>query len=1072
MGVKMKVRGLMAYVLALLITTGIVPVSIVSAQNPEESYIKDSFDDITQTQELWQTSKNKVTVTTGKTGNGIKIPTVVASENTAVRASDIILEGNRVVLSFNVSTTANFDVGIKSETGELKKIIAVNKVNENVDYYTHDTMEKNAGDTYCRYIENYEGWETVKLSLDYDEKTVEVNTQNGGFKVLDYELPEKVSGFFISTQKAIGKATVIDNFYVREENQNNGFLIDYSMGDFGAQGATGGTVAQSKDGLLKLYALYDKGDGTKGTSYNNGIVSINIDQNLHPLHENGNFYITVEYLDEGYGWFYIEYPGLYETKKSEYFSLRNTGKYLKKEIVLTQAAFGKTGVGYDFRICTTEDMKNYSDYSALKTSTEPVYIKSVSGYSEDTCSPIKAEITTKNPGNIFFGDEKAEFDVVLENKSQESSEFTANFLVYIIDDNMQEVLVDTVEKEYSMDQNEKFTDRVTIPANRFGVYVLRTEFSGKTGEKAIKQSEKTEFSRCVENETADYRIGVCTSMSRDIMGGDPDMGMKLMRKAGMGLVREDFEWGNYEKPDHTYGLTPAKAEFLKAAGENDMEVLAILDTVRTGYSTDDWSGLVPEADLEPYKNHLRSMLNEPLFSENVSMIEVWNEPDAERTSGGNVIFEDKSANNKELNKIRGKIYADMVKAVYDVVEEAGHDYKIGAFSLCKWYDNSYGFVDEVLNNFQGEKYFDALTYHAYIGPDDPEPGNFGKPTTEPFHFSSYRLNYYPALLTGEPLYNPVTGASAVLSGLCTNNVYNYELNEPTWITEGGYSSAYNSEWGMAVKDEYHQGERIVRFLNEIRTNSCNDKVWLYRFDDTGIGEGRTETNYGLVNPWQSEIPYSAKPAFLMVSNMNKLIEGYYEVNRVYENDYAFISEYKTPKRTVYMLSATKEGGKTVEYDFGDTVRYYDIYGNKLSEDEVLTDGKYNLSEKPFYAVTGEDIDFPELEKESITISLSDEDKTVLELIKDGFGVNLVFENYKKDTDYTVVCGIYKENRLISLKYIGDKITKPSSVIYKSYKDVISKGEIKDADEIRIFLFDGFLKATPLTESFVKEERSD
>lgn len=545
--------------------------------------------------------------------------------------------------------------------------------------------------------------------------------------------------------------------------------------------------------------------------------------------------------------------------------------------------------------------------------------------------PIKANIISNMVGNIFFDASYAEFDIILENNNSDEKSFSAEFKVYEIGTDMKrkaECIYNSV-KDYVLAKTSETTESISIPLTGYGLYEI---------EVTVEDNVYTApFSNAVRNTEMNKTVGTGTHLG---WYGDADSILYLVKNAGMGNIRNGIAWNEYEQKKGVRKFPEDFKKGLLAAQKYGIDVLQTLNPHDNVY--DDGavkSDFLREAEVEEYKEYLTAFLNEELIKNNVTKIEIMNEPEQMfDVVDGETVQTDVAGHTK-----RAEAYARMLRATNEVLDTIDDkDYKVGIFAVTGLFqDSAKNFADLVLSKLSpGE--FDVVTVHSYLSASrNPEKDDRGSIREQADYFKNL--------------------ANGTQKGNTTGNTYNFNITEPMWHTEFGFSSSTGEDSAnLSVGDEYTQATMLIRTLDELKRDNIDDLTYIYEMSSGGTDLADREQNFEMVRSYCHEHPYSAKFSYLAVSNYNSLTTGATEASRVslgwLEQLYGknYITKYVLPNRDVYLLRAT--GDSTSSFDLGsENVYYYDLFGNKLSESDVKQNGKFRLSTTPFYAVVGTDI---------------------------------------------------------------------------------------------------------------------
>ncbi len=535
---------------------------------------------------------------------------------------------------------------------------------------------------------------------------------------------------------------------------------------------------------------------------------------------------------------------------------------------------------------------------------------------------IEPVVSTDNVGNIFYNDEAAVIQFTYPNINDSEISATASYQMYRIDENnVPQIYGDPVVKNLSIAQDETATHSVALAANEFGLYKVVVTLTGD-----VTGTYGTEFSKSARSANLNYRLGAhetLKSNSKDIMGRKLD----LMANAGLGLVRTDFPWPGYESWDteNSFDINGENLdEILTETAKRDLNLMPILGKShplyitggKTEFDARDGSVFLTAEQIDKYARYVETLVNEPLFkAANIDKIEVVNEPDLVNW------YEQSDITDNYV--LKGQLMAGIYKTAYDTIKAADPDIKVGIGSLSgNWYnDNVKTFVDSVLSEFNGSKYFDALTVHPYAA-----MLNSGYGENPEDNINTYN-DYYKNLL---------------------NDGQN---SAEMWHTEFGWSAPGHTT-------EYMQGVYIIRQYVTSLAHSNSDKFYIYNMVNSGTNESDKGQNFGLVRNGDNAVPYAAKFAYLQLANLNRLTADKDKCELVNSANDSYIAKFSSEwtDSQVYMLWSTSDSG-SVNYNLdSDKIFYYDILGNLVAESAVKNDdGTYKLTNIPFYILTGAEL---------------------------------------------------------------------------------------------------------------------
>lgn len=1052
-----KVCSLITALLVILSCVNInFCVYAVNGTNNFNTLFFDNFDTYTDTslKTVWKSNLTQnISITDGLSGSALKIsPSPSANVNASVDFTPFS-ETGEISVSMVAKFSAGWRIAANLTNGTIKDLISFRSGFGSLYYYD------NNGDIQ-RSTVNYSGyqsaWQRIKITFNTNSKTATVSSGADSYTYACDIASINFKGLTLTCERAYSNNVLcIDDICIAKNNSQNVVAdIDFTNGYVKSNGAYADTAAEFNDDGIYLKSF---SENAQDSSYydivpRKGNILVNADADLVNLkpYENVNF--VIEYKDNDYGWFFIRYNTADGEKTTDYVNLTGTGESKTHTVTLNDIVFDNAVRGYDFEICTTSYTWNAKCPARYRAwSKYGITLKSITVEKTGVTSPVDAKVSSQNTGNIFYGNEICKLDINYTNKSNDNLNLTALYNIYKYNTDDTKTLINTDSQKIYVGSKSQSDYSIVYTPDEYGLYGLEIVLKDNLNvERGIFYSD---FSKCAENTALNKHVGVSTHMNRD---GNAKECIDITQKGGLGLVRESVYWRDYEKSPGVYKLNDEVKDVFEQLSSTDLENVMILYANNPIYDTQAEADSFPsENTVKHFKDYVTAVLNEPLIKNNPNthMVEVWNEPDIMKYWN----TADISASDEQ----KAKAYANVLKAAYDAAKEAG-DYKVGAFCVCNlWGAPGTTFIDYVLNELGGKQCFDNLTLHPYSGvTSDVEIGSNGADRTDPRCSQAYLINRIKTLITGGKLYNYVTGTSSISKGEATGNTYSYSLNDSVWHTEYGISSAI-PYGGMSTGSDYLQAQIIIRGLNNIRKNNINDKIWIYDLVCDGTQPNEEQHNYGIVNAAESNTPYSAKYAYLAVANYNRLTQNASAIKQIKgdkaSDGYRFLTKYTVDGGNVYLLYTTKQSAR-LYYNLGDNVTYYDLFGNKLSQDDVMQNGEYILTNTPFYAVQNNNV--PEPSQIGVSISITDGIKVL-----DGKAIeniNFLTANASiTGLDGTpestkVYIAVYKNKKLAAVK--SYKKTDGTGDTLKQFKLNFAYG--RDIDDIKIFVWN-MPKAVPI-----------
>lgn len=584
--------------------------------------------------------------------------------------------------------------------------------------------------------------------------------------------------------------------------------------------------------------------------------------------------VSVTYLDEGGGFFYLTYDSFSGAKEySDFEEIIGTQTVKTRSFTLYDAKFANSVSGGDFSV--TMPKRKYT--TVADAYYKPLKVFGVSVEISDESCPVTVSATTKSPGNIFFDGDEREFDVSFENKFSVDADVNVKYEATGIDGSVVFAKTDVL----SLSANGKKDINIPVGVKNYGVYTFNVYLTDNGGNDIGSYSYKFSVCLAANYEGYDSQIGICPHFN---WGRECDNGTYIIKNAGIDHIREGYNWATFEWKKGYYDEKPAMKNYLDAAEKYGIDVLALAAYGNTVYSATAYD--IPNTNdyRTAYANYVYNMLDKNRGR--IKVVEIWNEPDIPGFNKNNATPED---------------CARLVKAVYDRIHTDFPDVEICAFALANAY-NSTGLEwleRAVKTDTDGDgeydlyKYCDGISVHHYIG-------DLKRISTDGEKLKTLLANY----------------------GFADKKLYH---------TEFGYTETIRSNGKWVYRGEEKQASFLAKYASSLRAKKSGDRFYIYDFSNDGLAENQPEQNFGLVEGAMADVPYAAKPAFIAIANMNRVI-GDCETGEVVRdgNDltvYKFTKD--TGEKTGYVMFSENGSGVYDLYVTDEKVYFYDMYGNEI-----------------------------------------------------------------------------------------------------------------------------------------------
>lgn len=782
-------------------------------------------------------------------------------------------------------------------------------------------------------------------------------------------------------------------------------------------------------------------DGSKESTRRVSFDIFNLTSEIEPMK---NYYMEFTYLDNGDGFFFVEYNNSYgNTVYSDVIYCDNSGEVKQSVVKITNPKIDINASAADFKINTAYDYTARQNYSK-----SPVYISGIEFYTDDTYTDAAINIQSPNSGNIFYTGEIPSFDIELKNLRSTDRSLEMTYNVYGIDKRDEKSLVSSSNEIVDVLANGTLTRYVESETDKYGRYML--EVIAKSDEYRTNSKTEAEFSYCVYADAKSSTFGINT---HTVNGrGSADIIFPMAKNAGIGMTRETINWESYEPTIGNFNLDEQKKKSLNTMKREGIEPIIILYGNNRAYEAGDF---VTESNMKNYKNYIKKFLSEPEMSF-VKNIEVYNEPDLKEKCVNTDI-----SDNDEL---KGSYYAAMEKTAYETIKEIRPDIEVGAYSFCRITNTALTekFLDSAsadLWKYQtesGKIPFDYVSVHPYIGEINPEKG---------FHGSNSSYCDFHNLNHGWIYTYSVQDMVEYWRGVIEKAGFN-QNSLKMYVTEYGNTSAADD--GDLATNEHEQAQLNLRMYLTMKSVSFNQKNYMYDFMDDGLRQNTREHNFGMVRNEAYRVPYAAKATYLSTAALNRFLDGADSAEIAYNNDYHNIVKFNEPDkdRTVYALWTTNKTENSLAFDFGtNNLSFYDMYGNELSNTDVTDkSGNYILSDEPYYVVVGSSMNFPK--------KPSADRATSIAILSDGEEINdETFKNFNPTDvsaeitfgadfpkgDYVLICAFYNKGAIENIKTVNG-IYDPDEMSKAKFD--ISMSTNIEVDSVKIMIWDSLEKIKP------------
>ena len=507
-----------------------------------------------------------------------------------------------------------------------------------------------------------------------------------------------------------------------------------------------------------------------------------------------------------------------------------------------------------------------------------IILTMILGIRVSAAEELKANVTFNipNPGHIFFTGEISDIDVGYFNNSAEAMDLSVDIEAQGRKYNKQWSYKKGVSLSAYGSEHETLKIDFAADFGVYDIYDLTITISDGTLSKVI-----TDELSYVKEGVRNDKFGLQVHFLSIDYSSYLDKAIPIAKKAGVGLMRDALDWGNYEKTAGTYKITDEFNKIIDTMNKNNIDPLLIL-----AYGNELYTGTtahIPSTttQINAFCNYARQFVADT--KDRVKYYEIWNEPN---TSGA---FNDGDD---------GTNYGNLVKAVYPVIKKENPNAYVMGYSstgLNKMTDKAAA--------TGASDYMDAASFHPY-----PE--------------------YSPTVswATGEQLPEVTNGYIARFVGKTGK--------QNMWITEQGWSD------GAGKNSEALLAAYIVRAYTLAMEGGHVEKYFWNEFIRASLYGDSYEGRFGILQGRTYSTPLAARPTFLSMSNMNSKLAGYdYKESFNSGTIHNCRFENANGEKTYVIWS---ESGENTSVDLGSKmVLKTDIYGNE----ELLfsENGVYNIN---------------------------------------------------------------------------------------------------------------------------------
>lgn len=502
---------------------------------------------------------------------------------------------------------------------------------------------------------------------------------------------------------------------------------------------------------------------------------------------------------------------------------------------------------------------------------------------EDEKYMFSVSMDSENAGNVFTAFKDVYLDVTLTNRENIDCEYNVKY--YAVD--RAGDLVWKKEDIGSIKGNETVNVRINPEVNMFDRYTVFAEYTdAKTGVVICKGDKKFCVVNAPDIEYENNRFGVSTHIAKNT--SDHKIAKELIDISGLGLIRDDWGWGIFEKQKGVYEIPENRqhvADYFENATNSQIYPLTVYHGYNDIYGVDYNYTAVEDDDLKALEKAAEESAR--LLLGKCEYFEFTNEIDFARQ-----------------DKFSCEQYAIALQHFYRGIKKGNPDAKVVACCTNRADPDWIGRVMEA----GGKGYCDAVSVHTYHGAHTPE------------------------------IYKWKEANERVRERLKELGMEDIEI----WTTEG------NGETNPSAFTEVQQALNLPRLFGLCQAYNVNDRFIMYTLQGLGTGEGEFEGDFGILYPANGKNPYTPKLAYMTMCAFFARTQNA-EFENIIQVDDEYLYRYKNSDGSRVLMLYTNYTQKEVTLDLGaleGTV--FDMYGNGqkvYSEDGKFT---FTISDEPIY----------------------------------------------------------------------------------------------------------------------------
>ncbi|MGO4495235.1 DNRLRE domain-containing protein [Paenibacillus sp. 2RAB27] len=354
---------------------------------------------------------------------------------------------------------------------------------------------------------------------------------------------------------------------------------------------------------------------------------------------------------------------------------------------------------------------------------------------------------------------------------------------------------------------------LTVPFTTFGYFTLQIKVQSNISDPVSIKTPFAVLSPLDQSGHANSPFGMATHLHR-IPPADAANMIKMMKYAGIDMVRDGREWNSIEKQKGSYTFSPSPDDYMAKLNDDHFDFTFVSGFNNPFY--DNNSTPYTDEGREGFANYVKAYADR--YDGQLDAVEVFNEFNGSFGDRGNGPADSKPEN-----------YFPLLKKTYETVKAAHPDMPVVGMVMAidlNWMEKVF--------QLGGMQYLDVISVHPYVYPGEPE-----------------RLE------------SQIKGLQDLI------RTYNNGQLKPIWISETGWPTQLDSR-GV---DEQKQADYLIRGYVVSIANGI-DKIMWYDFMNDGVQLNYNEDNFGIIrNPNDKLGAYTPKPAYAAYATMSRALGG-------------------------------------------------------------------------------------------------------------------------------------------------------------------------------------------------------